>query len=99
MSPISIKGRRQMVLIVLLAVLMLYVTSYFILSRRGMRANQALGDIGFGYFSPAVGRLSDEDSERLITYELLLHVVYWPIHTFDVHVLDGPCHSPLHSVM
>ena len=99
MKATPTRSRRQVAVIVLLVLLVAYVTSYFVLSRRGMRANQALGADGFGYFAPAVGRLPVEACERLLMFEGVLHVVYWPIYTFDYHVLGGPCHSPLHAPM
>ena len=99
MRSMTATARRRRVLILIVLLLAAYVGSYFVMSRRGMRANVAIGAEGFGFFPPAVERLSGGASEGLLVCDHVLLVIYWPVWAVDYYLLGGPYHSPMHGPM
>jgi hypothetical protein len=98
-NSISSKARRRAIVALLVVLLAMYVGSYCVLSRRGMRANAAVGADGFGYFAPGLGRLTGGEGEQLLHWEYVVHVVYWPAYAVDHCVLGGPQFHPIHGPM
>ena len=76
-----------------LIILLLYMTSYFVLSRRGYAEARRMDLDGFYYVTP-------ENSQRWELLNGFCRVIYWPLNTIDCYTGYGwsPAADPLWDI-